>query len=648
MCGIVGFAGRSSKDGLDHMTNTLQHRGPDDRGTWTTCTGRGWVGLGSTRLAILDLSPAGRMPMRSEDGRYTLVYNGELYNSPDLRRRLAGLGYAFRSNGDTEVVLTAYLEFGSKCVELFNGMFALALWDSPRERLFLARDHFGIKPLYVVQSNTYIAFASEVKALLSLPEIRAEINYHALGQYLSYLWVPEPQSLFDGIEKLPAGHYGILENGRWVTRRYWDLRFPAAEESIQASNEPELVAELEQRLVEAVNRQTLSDAPVGAFLSAGVDSNTVVAAMASSGEPLHTFTVSFAPKYRAGAYGFDDPAVARRAAECYESHHEDLVVDPDVVDLLPKLIWHMDEPVADPAIITAYLVNRAASESVKVLLSGVGGDEVFGGYRKYLAHRLAGTYQRIPQLLRDHIIEPAVSGIPPLPGQKVGQATRLLKKMIRSGSLAPVDRFLMDGTYLTASQKKELTTPAVWPLIENGDPRAAHLDAFSSTTHADFLDQMMYVDMKTFMPSLNLLYNDKMSMATSVEVRVPFLDVELVEWVVAHVPASLKVKGRVTKYALRRAMENRVGSEVLRQAKTGFGAPADVWLRSSLYEMMRDLLSPDRVASRKLFRPDVVQKMIADHSAHRAESSFQLWQLLSLELWMQQFVDRTPVETGLA
>ncbi len=667
MCGIAGFAGRNTTEGLERMTAVLRHRGPDDHGTLAFQGPGGWTGLGSTRLAIQDLSGAGRMPMSTEDGRYAIVYNGELYNFPDLRRTLEGRGRRFRSGGDTEVVLEAYREWGAACLDRFNGIFALAIWDDHEKSLFLARDHFGVKPLYMVGlPGGGLAFASEAKALFELPEVEAAVDAAALVRYLTFLWVPEPGCLFRGVTKLPPAHYCLYRAGAGggtglpERRRYWELRFPGMEGEgavsacgrraaaggrrsagrRSAAREPSgLAAQVRERLGAAVERQMLSDAPVGAFLSAGLDSSCIVAAMADrSDEPVRTFTVDAAPSGAGGAYAFDDPGVAERTARRLGCRHRTLRAEPAVAELLPKLAWHMDEPVGDPAVVTAYMVSRAASRDVKVLLSGVGGDEVFGGYRKYRAHDLALRYQRLPGLLRRGLVEPLAARLPALARARLAPRVRLLKKMARSASLPPVDRFVANSVYLDEDERAGLLTDRLADGVGGADPREDHLDAFARCEGADFLHRMLYVDMATFLPSLNLLYTDKTSMAASVEVRVPFLDRELVEWTAARVPPSMKVNGSVAKYVLRLAMGDAVGPEVLAQPKTGFGAPAGLWLRDGLSEMMQDLLAPDRVRRRGLVRAEAVQSLIARHMSGREDLSFQLWQLLALELWAERFL----------
>lgn len=640
MCGIAGLVNWGSSDNLARLTDRQAHRGPDDRGTWETRAHDGqWVGLGSRRLSILDLSAAGRMPMSTADENLTVAYNGEIYNYPQLRRQLEAKGHVFRSNSDTEAVLYLYQEYGPECVRRLNGMFALAIWDQSSQHLFFARDHFGIKPLYYCHAGARLALASEVKALLELPGFPRGINYTALDQYLTFLWVPDPLTLFEGVMKLPAGHYAIFKQGALEIVRYWDMRFPDSGHKFEAGEE-ELAGELRERFTSSVRAQMLSDVPLGAFLSAGLDSSSIVAAMAAaSDQPVRTFTIAFPEKYRKGEVTLDDPAVTRRTADYFGCQHTEILVEPDVVDLLPKLIWHMDEPAADPALITAYLVNREASQSVKVLLSGVGGDELFAGYRKYHAHFWAQSYRRVPRSWRRLMIEPTVAALPSFRGSAIKGYVRLAKKMARSGSLGPRERFIMDSVYLSEAQKEDLYTRTTRLSTGGHDPWSRHLEHFMGTGEADFLNQMLYLDLKTFMVSLNLTYNDKMSMASSVEVRVPFLDWELAEWVAWNIPPHLKLHRGSTKHILREAMRPMLPPEVLRQRKAGFGAPVDDWLVRDLQPMVDDLLSEASLCKRGLFDPDPVRRLIYAHRSGREDYSLQIWQLLTLEIWMQTFMD---------
>jgi asparagine synthase (glutamine-hydrolysing) len=643
VCGISGLVNCGDRETLLRMTNVQTHRGPDDSGLWERrFPDGGYIGLGSRRLAILDLSAAGHMPMSNEDGTVWITYNGEIYNFADLRRELEGKSNAhcFRSHTDTEVVVHLYEEYGPDCLNRLKGMFALAISDlrGASPKVFLARDHFGIKPLYYWERGGKLAFASEVKALLEVPGIEASMNMEALEKYLTFLWVPDPLTMFEGIRKLPAGHYALWQGGEFKIEQYWDLTFPPAEHRFDRT-EADLADEIRERFCASVEQTMVSDVPIGAFLSAGLDSSSIVAAMARK-QPVRTYTITFPEKYRVGESTIDDPGVPQRLARRLGCEHHEIVVEPDVVGLLPGLTWHMDEPTADPAIITAYLVCREARKQATVLLSGVGGDEIFAGYRKHAAHRWAEEYRRVPGLART-AAERALLALPSLRGTGMKGSVRLAKKMARSAALSPVEAFIRNCTYLDAQQKTDLYVSKLQQAA-NGNPAGQHLAAFDKVRHADFLNQMLYLDTKIFMTTLNLTYNDKMSMASSVEVRVPFLDRELAEFVAWNVRPEWKLKGKwrpITKHIFRQAMRSLLPEEVMRQPKAGFAAPVDYWLAHDLRPMVDDLLSESQVRRRGLFRPEVVRKYIDEHRRGADDWSMQIWQLLTLEIWMQLFLD---------
>jgi asparagine synthase (glutamine-hydrolysing) len=644
MCGISGLVNSGDRDTLARMTGIQAHRGPDDAGLWDRRFPDGsYIGLGSRRLAILDLSPVGHMPMCNEDRSIWITYNGEIYNFAPLRRELEGKGHRFTSHTDTEVLLRLYEQEGFDCVKRLNGMFAFGICDlrSGAPTLFVARDHFGVKPFYYFRDGEHFAFASEIKALLQVPGIQAELDPQALHQYLTFLWVPDPKTMFRRIEKLPAGHYGIFRNGEFEIKQYWDLLFPPAGQTYARSAD-DLAQEVRERFQQSVQAQMVSDVPIGAFLSAGLDSSSIVAMMcAATRQPVRTYTISFPPKYRVGETTLDDPEVATRLAQHLGCENQRIVVEPDVVSLLPRLIWHMDEPTADPAIITAYLVCREARKQATVLLSGVGGDELFAGYRKHIAHYWAHAYGKMPSLLR-RVAEKTLAAMPSLRGTRLKGSLRLAKKMVRSASLNPVDRFITNCTYLDAAQKSDLYASDFAPAALKCDPAHRHHAMFDRVSDADFLHQMLYLDTKIFMTTLNLIYNDKMSMASSVEVRVPFLDRELAEFVAWNVPPTFKLNGFLnptTKYIFRQAMRGILPREVLEQPKAGFAAPVDYWLAHDLREMVDDLLSAAQLRKRGLFRPEAVQRFINEHRSGHQDWSMQLWQFLTLELWMQVFLD---------
>ena len=646
MCGISGVVNCGDPETLARMTRVQAHRGPDDSGLWDRKFQDGsYVGLGSRRLAILDLSAVGHMPMCNEDRTVWITYNGEIYNFAELRRELESKGHRFASHTDTEVIVHLYEQEGPDCVKRLNGMFAFAICDlrSAAPTLFIARDHFGVKPLYYFHEGRRFAFASEIKALLRVPEIDAELDLESLHQYLTFLWVPDPKTMFRRILKLPAGHYATLHDGDLKLTQYWDLTFPAANQNYTRS-EDDLADEVRERFRRSVEAQMVSDVPIGAFLSAGLDSSSIVAMMTrATNQPVRTYTITFPHKYRIGETTLDDPEVATRLARHLGCENHRIVVEPNVTDLLPRLVWHMDEPTADPAIITAYLVCREARKQATVLLSGVGGDELFAGYRKHVAHYWAQAYARVPFLAR-RAAETGLAALPGLRGSAFKGALRLAKKMARSASLEEVDRFITNCTYLDEGQKSALYHFDAMADAARSDSARQHRAAFARVRDADFLHQMLYLDTKIFMTSLNLTYNDKMSMASSVEVRVPFLDRELAEFVAWSIPPKMKLKLNgllrpTTKYIFREAMRNILPGEVLQQPKAGFAAPVDYWLAHDLREMVDDLLSPAQLHQRGLFKPAAVQRFVDEHRSGRQDWSMQIWQFLTLELWMRTFLD---------
>lgn len=638
MCGICGISGLADAAVGERMSSLIAHRGPDDFDVHID-TARG-VTLGHRRLAILDLSPAGRQPMANDDGSLVIVFNGEIYNFRELREDLVARGFTFRSQTDTEVILKLYEAEGTGCLRLLNGIFAFAIWDTRRDTLVLARDHFGTKPLYFVEQGGRLAFASEVKALFAVPGIAPEIDLDSLDLFFTYLWTPDPATAFKGVRKLPAGHLAEWHAGRLQVRPFWELTYPSGEDTDRPLDMPALAAEFRTRFGAAVERQLVSDVPVGAFLSAGLDSTAIVYEMqARTSMPVRTFTIAFEQAGAARDVTLDDTAVAARTAKAFGCVHTEIVVEPNVADLLPLLVWHMDEPTADPAIILAYLVNQHARKHATVLLSGIGGDEVLGGYRKYQAAFDAARYQRLPEALRRRVLDPLFRRAPAHPQMPWGGYGRLLRKWGRSASLPLREQFIANSTYMSPGDRRLLFRPDVLSHIDMSRADRFHRARFDRVQQAPWLHQLMYVDTTIFMTSLNLTYNDKMSMASGVEVRVPFLDWELVEWLAHSVPVEAKLSGRTTKRLLREAYRGRIPDEVLRAPKAGFGAPIGRWLMTDLREMVDDLLHPDQVQRRGMFNADVVSEWIRQQRAGNIERAWNVWQLLTWELWMRAFFD---------
>ncbi|MFY9574324.1 MAG: asparagine synthase (glutamine-hydrolyzing), partial [Blastocatellia bacterium] len=589
------------------------------------------VGIGHRRLSIIDLSSAGHEPMSDANEMVWLTFNGEIYNFKELRRELEALGNRFKSNTDAEVIIYAYLEWGRDCLTRFNGMFAFAIWDSRDESLFLARDRLGIKPLYYTQTPAGFAFASEVKALFAVPGVERAVDLAALDQFMTFLWTPDPKTAFRGVFKLPPAHYLVYRGGKAEVVEYWDLKF----DDDNTLSEAEWIERVREQIGRSVRAQLLADVPLGAFLSGGVDSSTIVALMSGVSEAKpSTYTFGFHREDLRYDILEDDVNYARLVGERFQTDYHESYLEPQVMQLLPKLVYHMDEPVADPAIITSYLICRAARERLTVLLSGMGGDEVFAGYPRHTAVKIAEAYNLIPSFLSRPVVDA-------LPGARPGRFTALFrntKKLARSAALPERERYLGFGTYFTEAEKRDLYSGELARAANDFDAYAEHRKYFDRVNGEDFVNQMIYVDMKTFLPCLNLTYTDKTSMASSTEVRVPLLDHELVE-MSARIPSALKLKGLTGKYILKRAAEAWLPREIIQRKKAGFSAPVRAWLARDLREMVEDILSEANIRRRDYFNYTFVRKLIDDNLSGREDNSLKVFQLLTLELWHRTFID---------
>ncbi len=641
MCGIAGLIHPDPERHVGAMLKSIEHRGRDDEGSWTSgpinYEGQR-VCVGNRRLSIIDTSSAGHQPMLSADGRYALVLNGEIYNYRELRALLESKGHQFTTHADTEVLLTAWREWGEDSLARLNGMFAFAIWDEKERALFLVRDHVGIKPLYYAtcQQPAALAFASEVKAILATGLIRPELDLESLHQFLTFLWAPDPKTLFRGVKTLPPGHLMKWKDGAIEIREWWDISFDQIESGRSEQWWQEQVLETLDRVVKL---EMVADVPLGSFLSGGIDSSSIVAMMKqhSNGRRVGTYTIGIEAEDLRFDIIPDDVEWARKVNQRLDTDYHEIMLRPDVVELLPKLVYHMDEPAIDMAIPT-YLVSRAARENMRVMLSGMGGDEVFAGYPRQLAMKLAGAFDPVPQLLRRPLMKTVAAVLPGgLPG-KLTAPLRNAKKFARSAALDFENRYLGFETYFTEETKQRLYTDSVRDAVREVDAYARHRAYFAKVKTADPLNQLLYVDMKTFLPCLNLMTTDKTSMAANLEVRVPFLNREMLT-LAARMPAELKLKGLKRKYILKKAAEQLLPREIVWRKKAGFGAPIRSWLRGPLQPMVNDLLSADTVRRRGLFKPEVVRQIIDTNLSGREDYNLQVFQLLNLELWMRTFVD---------
>jgi len=634
MCGIYGIIdlrGESVEKAVDAgllnaMGNVTRHRGPDDQGIYAD----GPCALGMRRLSIIDLA-GGHQPLKNADGTLWLVCNGEIYNFRELRTELQAQGHRFLTGSDCEVIIHLYAQHGDAFIERLNGMFNFALWDAKRRRLIIGRDRLGVKPLYVLNDGKQLAFATEAKALLTLPGVTAEVDPVALQAYLQLGYVPAPYSMFKGIAKLPPATLVVIEQGKVDERRYW--RIPA---DIESAPESEWLERVRVRLEESVRMQMVSDVPIGAFLSGGIDSSAVVAFMAKhSAQPIRTYAIGFSGG--AADQFYNELPYARRVAELFGTEHHEIQVKPDVVGLLPKLLWHMDEPIADTAFITTYLVSEFARKDVTVILSGVGGDELFGGYRRYLGEHYLRRFDRLPGPIK----QAAIGLGKLLPSDRHSGLLNLLR--YAKGFLASADLSFEDR-YLSYVQVFGRDASANLLLSQPPVPYDAITAAFAGAQSVDGLNRLFAVDAETQLPDDLLLLTDKMTMATSLECRVPLLDHELVE-LAARMPETLKLRGGVLKYTLKQALSDLLPNDILYRKKRGFGTPMGAWLKGELAPLLKSVLSEASIARRGLFRYEAVRDLIAAHERNAIDGTDQLLSLLNFEIWARIFLDgREPDE----
>jgi asparagine synthase (glutamine-hydrolysing) len=623
MCGIAGRFNFDPARPVDPqvlaaMTDTIAHRGPDASGYFR---GPG-VGLGHRRLSIIDLA-TGDQPLGNEDGQVQVVFNGEIYNFAEVRADLVSRGHRFKTSSDTEIIVHGYEEWGERCVERFRGMFAFALWDARQRRLLLARDRLGVKPLYYAElPGVGLVFGSEIKALLQDPDVSRDWRPEAVDAYLTLLYVPAPETIYRAVRRLPPAHVLVAERGRVTTTRYWNLEFTGDGDP---RREDQYLEELDALLREAVGLRLISDVPLGAFLSGGIDSSTVVSYMkdTSASAPV-TIAVGFEQRE------YDEVEHARTVAEHLDCEFHALTASPEIEQLLPRLAWHFDEPFADSSAVPTYYVSKAARELVTVALSGDGGDELWAGY----------AHHRVEQM--EHRARAALGGARHV-ASWIGRALPLSVKGARSLrhlGVSPEDAYALKHVNGTFEQdaKSRLYSGDFARRVNGFDPlqtlRAAHRACASS----QLLDRVMYADASTYMIDDVLTKVDRMSMAVSLEAREPLLDHKLLEFA-ARVPPSLKLKDGRSKYLLRRLLERRVPRSISERGKSGFAAPIGEWLRGPLSGMASELLLDGRLKARGLFVDAEVRRLWNDHTARRADHPHRLWQLLMLELWFRTFID---------
>jgi asparagine synthase (glutamine-hydrolysing) len=624
MCGIAGlvhFDGRPVDETvLRRMCGALIHRGPDDEGcvTWPPdgagSSGRAAAGLGSRRLSVIDVA-GGHQPIANETRDIWTVLNGEIYNFADLRATLEKRGHRFATRSDTEVIVHAYEEFGDACVEHLDGMFALALWDAPRERLLLARDRFGKKPLCYRAAGPDVAFASELQALLTVPGAGGDIDLEAMGDYFAYMAVPAPRTIYRDLRKLPPAHLLVADRQGIRITRYWSLAYEPKREMAEG----EAVERVRELLTEAVRKRLVSEVPLGAFLSGGVDSSTVVALMAKvSGRPVKTFSI-----------GFDDPRFdelphARRVAAAVNCEHHEFIVRPDVLEMLPSMVRHFGEPFADSSAVPSWYLAKLTREHVTVALNGDGGDEVFAGYGRHLANDLAERWSRLPGPVRRSTERLARTRLlADLGGPRAA-------RFAMAAGLSRADRYRAWAGVFSADLVRELSgsIPPETPAVPT---------EFAAVESLGAVDAMLAVDTRFYLPTDLLPKVDITSMAHSLEVRSPLLDRDLAEFV-ATLPASLKLHRFTTKHLLKKAASGLVPAQNLRRPKRGFAVPIAQWLRQDLREFVYDHLRPSRLASAGILRQHAIDALLESHVSGAKDYAHHLWVLLMLELWHRTFL----------
>lgn len=626
MCGIVGFIDRSGecdRSVLERMNAAIAHRGPDDDGFFVDDI----AALAMRRLSIIDVA-GGKQPIHNEDRTKWIVFNGEIYNFQDVRDDLEKRGHRFYTRSDTETVVHLYDEYGTECVRHLHGMFAFAIWDTVEMTLFLARDRVGKKPLlYSHQPNGDLIFGSEFQALLAHPDVSREVDMSAIDSYLSFLCVPAPQTAFREIRKLEPGHWLRWRNGQIETQRYW---LPDFSSKIKIS-EAEAIEETTRLLREATRLRLVSEVPLGAFLSGGVDSSTVVALMAElSDRPVKTFSIGFEEE------DFSELKYAKRVAEHVGAEYNEFIVRPNALEVLPVLVEHYGEPYADSSAIPTYYVAKETRKHVTVALNGDGGDESFAGYERYAAMKLAERYQQIPEVLRKPVIEKAVGLLPS--SELKRSRVRDLKRFLKAAELPKTERYLRWVSAFDGKAKADIYTAGFTEQVAGADAARLLHEWFGRVNGAGVVDAALLTDQMTYLPNDLLVKVDIATMANSLEARSPFLDHKVIEFA-AGLPGAMKMRGFETKSLLKKVAARLVPRDVIYRRKMGFGVPIGKWFRGEMEDFVKQVLLSDRSLTRGIIRPEVLQRYVTEHTTAVRDHSSQLWAFLMLELWFQRFID---------
>jgi asparagine synthase (glutamine-hydrolysing) len=631
MCGICGKYSPSGVEPqeVNQMLDTIAHRGPDDSGYYI----RGRIGLGNRRLSIIDLQ-SGKQPISNEDGTIWIVYNGEMYNFPDLRTELESKGHIFRTNTDTEAIVHLYEEMGERCVQRLSGMFAFALWDEKQHKLLLARDRIGQKPLFYSQDGADLLFGSEIKAILALHHREPELDPLAMHDYLSLRFISPPRTIFKHIQKLPPAHTLVFQNGQITLRQYWQLSF--REKS--TLSEPEILEALQEQLKRTVDSHLISDVPVGAFLSGGLDSSMIVAVLARDlGLKPQTFSIGVAES------DFDETPYARIVAEQYGTRHTEERVQADLINSLPKMIWHLDEP-SDPIAACMFQAARLASQHVKVVMGGDGGDELFAGFDRYVGNRYIDMYSLMPLALRRGVMGPMLDRLPDsFTYKSMTQKLRWVHHLSLQTTAAEQYAAATCFFRFTHTEKQELYSAQLWKELGTMDSTLAITEPFNHAEADDLLDQMLYTDFVTRLPEHSLVLTDRMTMAHGLEARSPFLDHELVEFL-ASVPGKIKVQNSQPKHLMRKLAKDYLPSSIIQRDKQGFMFPIAYWFRTDLFPFISNTLTNSHFVKDGLFKKESIERLLGEHRSNRHDHHVRLWMLLNLELWHQLYIE--GVEQG--
>jgi asparagine synthase (glutamine-hydrolysing) len=636
MCGIAGVAWTSDAAPFDQavlrrMIDAIAHRGPDDAGTYTSLPGPGpGAVLGHRRLSIIDIG-GGHQPLSNEDGTVWIAFNGEVYNYRELQASLTRRGHTFRTSSDTETIVHLYEQYGPDCVSQLRGMFAFAIWDQNERTLFLARDRLGKKPLVYRHEAQRLMFASELKALLQVPGVPRELDRQAVDDYLTYQYVPHPQSILKGYSKLPPAHWALYQDGKLRVERYWRPAYSPPPDRKEFASLNEARSELRETLTTAVKLRMRSDVPLGAFLSGGVDSTIIAGLMQSlSSRPVKTFSIGFP------VAAFDERTYAREAAKHLGTEHHEQVVEPSALQILPQLIWHYDEPFADSSAIPTMYLSEMTRREVTVSLSGDGGDELFAGYRRYQAVKLGGWADRLPQFLRNWMASPVWQQLPASVQQN--SKRRRLKRLLSAMALEPRQRYLKWVSIFDDERRADLYTPEFRASLGGHDSAEFLLQAYEECPDRDFVTRTTCADVLTYLPCDILTKVDIASMAFALEARSPFLDHEVVDFA-ARLPIEWKMRGRHGKQILVDTFADLLPKRIQTRAKMGFGVPLDHWFRNELRPLIEDVLLSPSSLNRGLFQPAQVRKLVDEHVRGMWDHSYRLWSLLVLELWQRTFLD---------